>query len=540
MKHPFFRLRLALLSTLLAGTTLLGFAGLSWKLIYDAKVSRLDGSLAIALSQMGMRRLRSNGANGTTARNRHDSPHPDSPHPERWNPERWNPEREKSSTEPTHSDPQLFESRLARAFSTDDPTGLLILSETGEVLYQSSSWDSRIVTTTLFPTPQSLPALPPRLEFRPDRPPPEPAKFPIRYQTQGIWRIGAGRFPQSQVAIAASLQSIDQEMVTIRNIFAVAIPSVLVLVAGGAWVVAGRALQPIRHLTQVIQAVSSTGLDQRVNSQGIDQEFAQLIQVFNQMLGRLEQSFKQASRFSGDAAHELKTPLAILQGELEQALQHVETGSPLQQQLGHWLEEVQRLSSIVRKLLFLSLADAGQMRLLKTEVDLSQTLRELVEDLDLVAPDLTVTAKIADGLKIWGDRELLTQMLQNLIGNAVKYNLPQGWIQIEAIAQATNKPVTNEPVINEQITNAPMPNGQPELIQISICNTSQDLKESDRPLIFDRFYRGDPARTRRIEGTGLGLSLAREIVQAHGGTLKLEPSDRGQTLFVLKLISMQP
>lgn len=163
-------------------------------------------------------------------------------------------------------------------------------------------------------------------------------------------------------------------------------------------------------------------------------EFVELIEVFNQMLTRLERSFRQSSRFSGDAAHELKTPLAILRGELELVMQKAEPGSELQQSLSNLMDEVSRLSTIVRKLLLLSLADAGQMSLRRVPVNLAEILSVLNEDIELLAPDLPVTLDLDQGLWVKGDRDLLTQVLQNLIDNAIKYNLPEGsatkWLSV--------------------------------------------------------------------------------------------------------------
>ncbi|WP_243147490.1 histidine kinase dimerization/phospho-acceptor domain-containing protein [Scytonema sp. UIC 10036] len=123
------------------------------------------------------------------------------------------------------------------------------------------------------------------------------------------------------------------------------------------------------------------------------------------MLERLERSFLQASRFSADAAHELKTPLAILQGELEQTLQQAEPGSQIQQSLSNLLDEVRRCSGIVRKLLLLSLADTGQMSLHRVEVNISQLLLEMTEDIELLAPHLNVQTEITSELRTWGDRD---------------------------------------------------------------------------------------------------------------------------------------
>ncbi len=134
----------------------------------------------------------------------------------------------------------------------------------------------------------------------------------------------------------------------------------------------------------------------------------------------------------------------------------------------------------------------------------------MLEDVEILAPDLTVTTNIAKGLKVKGDKDLLMQVLQNLISNAIKYNLADGWIKVDA----------------KQI---------PDQIQVTIVNASEEIKEGDRARIFDRFHRGDPSRNRKVEGIGLGLSLAREIVRAHHGELMLDPASEGETSFTVSL-----
>lgn len=191
-------------------------------------------------------------------------------------------------------------------------------------------------------------------------------------------------------------------------------------------------------------------------------------------------------------------------------MQQVELGSDLQQNLSNLLDEVNRLNGIIKKLLLLSLADAGQMRLHKVKVNVSEILAVIVEDVELLAPDLNIQTNFPPELWVLGDRDLLSQVLQNLIANAVKYNLPNGWITLEAYQGD-------------------------KTLQITITNSSQDIPPSERDRIFERFYRGDPARTRKIEGIGLGLSLSQEIAKAHQGELTLAQTPLGQTAFTLKL-----
>ncbi|WP_416672909.1 sensor histidine kinase [Egbenema bharatensis] len=491
MKLNSFRLRIAVLSTVLAGSSLMAFSFVAWRLIYVAKVSRLDARLEQQTRRAARPRLSD-----------------------------WWPG---------------FVRALPGELGTDvaTPIRLQVLDANGSPIYQSEDWSedwSAELRIPALPTPPSPASQPPQLnrsrsprtfdsledsEIHPDFrfpgavPVPEP-RLGTQTLDNGSWRVGAVRSAHAQAVIAVSLEAIDQEMGAIRNIFLVAISGTLLVVAVGAWGLAGSALRPIRKLTTEIQHVTITGLDRQVPVGEADVEFVQLIQVFNQMLERLERSFKQASRFSGDAAHELKTPLAILQGELERAMQHAEPGSELQQNLSNLLDEVSRLNGIVRKLLLLSLADAGQMSLYTVAVDLSEMLTVMLEDMELLAPHLTVQMDIADHLWVWGDRDLLMQVLQNLISNAIKYNLPNGWIQIQG-------------------------QQQDQSVRITVTNASNPIPDGERDRIFDRFYRGDPARNRKVEGVGLGLSLSREIARAHNGDLILNEAIEGQTALTLTL-----
>ncbi|MCG9891910.1 MAG: ATP-binding protein [Thermosynechococcaceae cyanobacterium MS004] len=475
MRLRSFRVRIALSLVLLTGSALMGFGAISWWLIRNAQISRLDEVAKTQLQRLARSQQR-----------------------DRW---------------------QLVEDLLPRLFGVKEkiPVAFLIRQQTNKaVLYQSRDWPTDLNIDGLLPPAPSQPAPPaPTVSASPKLGPKVPLsapRFTTRQTVTDTWRIGTISSAQSQVAIAISLQAVDTEMAAIRNAFLLSIALILLLVAAVAWGLSGRALSPIRQLTQAMDGITVEGLDQRVPVGGADQEFAALIQVFNQMLENLDRSFHQASRFSADAAHELKTPLAILQGELEHALHQAEAGSELQQRLSSLLDEVRRLSSIVRKLLLLSLVDAGRINLYRVSVDVSDLLVQLLEDIELLNPVLAVESNIEANLRIQGDRDLVAQVLQNLISNAVKYNLPDGWITLSARRSGSQ-------------------------IRITVSNASKNMAAAERDRIFDRFYRGDPARTRNIEGTGLGLSLSREIVRAHSGDLTLDPTPPGQIALTLSFPS---
>jgi signal transduction histidine kinase len=187
-----------------------------------------------------------------------------------------------------------------------------------------------------------------------------------------------------------------------------------------------RALRPVHELTKLARRVTASGLGERIAAPARDAEFNELIRVFNQMMDRLERSFFQTSRFSADAAHELRTPLTILQAHLEQMLQAVEPGSGTQQELGDMLEEIHRIKSILEKLLLLARMDAGQVQLHLVPLDLGALVENVLEDVEALAPGITVESRIEPGIRVGADAALLETAIQNLGNNAIKYNLEQG------------------------------------------------------------------------------------------------------------------
>lgn len=355
-----------------------------------------------------------------------------------------------------------------------------------------------------------VPLAPPQFEAA--SPPPALSAVDRRALDGRLWRIGLASNGHVRIALAVDAHVIDRDMNGIRNAFLAALPFALVLIGLGSWVFSGRALQPLQKLTSVSRKVTAAGLSQRISSQGEDHEFVELIDVFNRMLGRLERSFKQAHRFSADAAHELKTPLAILQGQLERSIGMAEDGSLMQGGLTSILDEVRRLSTISHKLLLLSQADAGRLSVFGVPFNLSRVLEDLLEDTRMLAPQLKVTADIHPDLVITADGSLLRQVLHNLISNAIKYNVDQGWIHIATACWS-------------------------QRVEVRVANSSTGIPVTEHSKIFERFYRADPAHSRHVEGVGLGLSVSREIARAHGGDITLKVEGKGSVQFSLLLPS---
>jgi len=312
------------------------------------------------------------------------------------------------------------------------------------------------------------------------------------------------------IFVGISLADFQAEANRFQKAFLVVTPLALLLLAAGGWLLATRALRPIAVITRTAEGISAQDLSRRVPSMNADAELARLVDVINGMLDRLQRSYNQAIRFSGDAAHELQTPLTVLQGELDNAVQAAVPGSEEQQRYSGLLEDVQRLKAITQKLLLLARADAGRLALNPTQVDLSALLASAVEDVEIMAPHLKIEQTIQPDVRVSADEALLGQVIRNMTTNAVKYNQDDGLIRFEL--KATDGTA-----------------------RFTLTNTGHPIPPEEREKIFDRFYRVDKSHSRKIDGSGLGLSLAREIARAHGGDVVLDPPGDGLISFTLTI-----
>jgi len=324
---------------------------------------------------------------------------------------------------------------------------------------------------------------------------------------QSQWRASYFHTAQVQSFIAVDIAATTTELKsTLHSTFLVVIPFSLLLGILGAWFITSNTIRPINRLHRSMDRVTQKDLNKRLPVHQEDKEFKVLIDAYNTMLDRLEISFQQSSRFTADAAHELKTPLTVLRGKLEQA---VAADTPTQLDLNAILDEVGHLSAITRKLLLLSQADSCSMALHLESINITNLLEELTDDMALLSDELVLHCNIQRDLVLKGDAVLLQQLFNNLLTNVMRYSLASQAVTIQA-QQADCKLV------------------------ISISNACVPLSEAVRSQLFDRFYRGEPEQFQGISGSGLGLSLAREIARAHDGELTLEPS--AASIFTMRLV----
>jgi heavy metal sensor kinase len=494
VKPKSFRLRIALQSATISGLALVAFCTITWLWMHHSRIQSLDREIrALAYRHPG------------------------------WMGGRASYEQ--------------LSNAIAFIFGDDRPEQLLLLvaDDQGHVRYQSPNWPKTIPINQLplnltdsphnpDPTPITSPsprrgprwATPESTGRRLNSSNPSFTKTPrfITLQSDNSsWRAGILGNESDRLILALSLNDLHADLNRMLAAFATGLPLALLGIALGGWWIAGRALKPLHSIATVAERVTARGLDQRIPLSGESHETTELIHVLNGMIDRLEKSFQQATRFSADASHELKTPLAIMQGELENALQSSLPDSPEQKVYSNLLEETQRLKSITRSLLLLARADAGPLPLQLAPTNLSQNLTDMMEDIQALAEpsNITVNLQTEPTLFIPADWPLLRQAISNLLLNALRYNQPNGSIQVAL---------------------SPQPNNQ---ILLLISNTGPGIPQDQQPLIFERFYRGDTARNRGVDGLGLGLSLAQEIIRAHHGSLTLHESTPSQTTFAISL-----
>ena len=268
--------------------------------------------------------------------------------------------------------------------------------------------------------------------------------------------------------------------------------------------------KPLEHLFQTINAVGDGDLSARVPENKSDM-FSELFKRFNNMVGELERAEQQRRNLTADIAHELRTPLHIIQGNLEGIVDGVY--EPSTEHINNTLDETRLLSRLVNDLQTLSLAETGQLPLHPTRFLLADLIQDLTSSFSSQAESLAINLK-ADTTnsdqEITADYDRLNQVLSNLISNALRHTPSSGTVSIHT-----------EPDQKE--------------VQITIHDTGDGISAEDLPFIFDRFWRGDRSRSERTH-SGLGLAITKQLVLAHDGTIEAQSDGLGSgTTFIIKL-----
>jgi heavy metal sensor kinase len=293
------------------------------------------------------------------------------------------------------------------------------------------------------------------------------------------------------------------------------IPLVIVTGCVMGWIFAGRALTPVLEVARTAERISGSNLSLRIPVRGAGDEIDRLIETFNQMIERIEINFNQVRQFSTDVSHELRTPITVVRGQLEVALFTAQTVEQYRDAIVDSLQDIERLSQIVRALLLLSQAETGQVILQKQQLDLVEVTGNIVDQFQIPAEGADVMLQfINNAAQCVGDfdRVQIERMISNLLSNAVKFTPAGGEVRV---------------VVDRRDSTA----------EIRVEDTGPGIPAEHLPHIFDRFYRvrGPGEQASPEKGLGLGLSFVAWIVRAHGGSVDVQSQPGKGTTFVVQL-----
>ncbi len=329
-----------------------------------------------------------------------------------------------------------------------------------------------------------------------------------------IYTLPLSYTPQLVLQIGVSLEDTHEIQGEVLRLLALLLAVTAILAPLSGWFLANRALVPIHATARTAAEINETDLTQRLDLAASEIELEQLIQTFNAMLDRIEQAFRQQRQFTIDAAHELRTPLSIMQTGLDVTLSQERSAAQYRAVLVSVQEEVQRLSHLASALLMLARADTHELPLVMNTVDLSLLLNAVADQFGALVDDknISIARQISSDLVVQGDEDRLIQVVLNLMDNAVKYTPPDGKVRIIAKRKQN-------------------------WVELSIEDTGPGIPTAEQGHIFDRFYRVDQARNRGQGGFGLGLAIAKQIIELHHGTIRVmsEPGHGAQFVVTLPL-----
>jgi two-component system OmpR family sensor kinase len=278
------------------------------------------------------------------------------------------------------------------------------------------------------------------------------------------------------------------------------------------WVIAGRALTPVTEVAQAAQRISGSNLKLRIPTREAGDELDYLIETFNRMIARLESSFIQIRQFSTDVSHELRTPITAIRGQLEVALFTAQDTEQYREAILTSLQDVERLSQIVRALLLLSQAESGQVALHKIRLDLSETARDIIDQFQIPAEEaqIRLVADLPRECPAEVDRVQIERMISNLISNAVKFTPPGGEVRVSV-------------------------QRRPDRTDLIVEDTGRGISPEHLSHIFDRFYQVRDGDSNGERGLGLGLSFVSWIAKAHGGSVSVDSELNKGSKFTVSL-----
>ncbi len=326
------------------------------------------------------------------------------------------------------------------------------------------------------------------------------------------YRLAVTQNDHVKIYIAYPLEPINEVLDNLFASYRYLVPLTLLISIIGGWFLAHKSLRPVDAVTKAAREITAQNLNRRLPTHHVDDEISRLTEQFNDMIGRLQASFAEIRQFSADASHELRTPLTIMRGEIEVALRNRHLPDAPRDLLESIHHELIRLSSIVDSLMTLVRSDSGRLAFNFEPVHLGPMIEELTEDAKLLAKPKNITVNLTrcDHISINGDATRLKQLFLNLIDNAIKYTAPQGKVAI-ALERRDGS------------------------ASVSVKESGIGSPRKHQRKVFERFYRVGRSRSNNVPGSGLGLSIAKWIAEAHHGSIEVKSREKKGSTFVVTL-----
>jgi heavy metal sensor kinase len=341
----------------------------------------------------------------------------------------------------------------------------------------------------------------------------------LRFDNCSVPDVGPGRVATSAsdgpggpyvVRVATSMEPFEREMALLTTILGAFVPVALGLALLGGYVLARRVLSPVDRIVEAANRITVSDLQQRVEVVNSNDEFGRLAQTINSLIDRLQKAIEEMRRFTADAAHELRTPLAVLRSGIEVTLRVPRSADEYRRALEAAAEESHRLTRLADQLLFLSRQEAGMMQIEREEVRLDALLKDVAERFDNCAEAAGIALEIEpiEPCSVRGDDIRLSEVFFNAIDNALKYTPRGGRVTVRARSIG-------------------------DRIRIEVEDTGIGIAPEHLSNVFKRFYRADLQPNGERSGAGLGLSIAQSAIVAHGGEIWVKSRvGRGTTVTI--------
>ena len=385
-----------------------------------------------------------------------------------------------------------------------------IWDESGNQLMQTPGMDEVISSPAIFPVPLKVS---------------ESLRRGIKWKaadgrtylcTAARAQVGSSRQNRRVIQLAMEVSQQEEMLGRYRHWL------IVVLLAGmiGLGVVgsgiARRGMRPLQAITEAAQRITATQLNERISARAWPKELTILATEFDEMLARLEDTFNRLSQFSADIAHELRTPINNLMGEVEVALSRGRTAPEYRTVLESSLEECSRLSRMIDSLLFLARAENTELKIQASWFDATKEIRAVLDFYEALSAEEGVEVTAEGQSTLHGDVILFRRALSNLLANALRYTPRGGKVLIS------------------------IENDSDLAVMVRVIDNGAGIPTEHLPKIFDRFYRVDPSRSRHPEGTGLGLAIVKSIMDLHGGSVTVVSESGKGTTFTLRFPSHRP